>query len=156
MPRTLTPIPVGTPITDAGGMITTFFRQAWQLLVDGWQITSTVATASRTGLNANLATTALWTTLAAGNYRISYNFRRTTTDGVASSLQATLGWTQDVPLTQIFGADANDSISVGKQNGSILVYCDASTDITIAIAYSSTTPGNMKYRLDTTVEYLGG
>lgn len=155
MPQSLEPIPVGTPISDAQGRITTFFRLRWQTLIDGFQVSATKAVLNLTGQSAALVTTALQTTASAGPYRVSFGIRKTTIDGVSSSLQVTLGWTQDsVPLTETFAAVTADSVTIGKQNDARCVWADALTDLTIAVAYASNTPGQMKYRVDVTVEQL--
>jgi LDH2 family malate/lactate/ureidoglycolate dehydrogenase len=154
VPRSLTPIPADTPIVDKKGAINFFFRLAWQALIDAFQQVPTVAAIERLAQAAALVTTGLYTTRAAGLYRISWYLRKTVADGVSSSLTVTLGWTESaLALTEAAPALATDTVTA-QQSGSKLVYADESTDLTIAVAYASNTPGAMKWRLDASVEAL--
>lgn len=152
--RSLSPIPAGSSIVESIGTITTFFRLRWQELVDTFLIAPIVGSIQRgapspPSLTAALATTTIFTTLTAGLYEIGYYYRRTGIDGVSSSLQATVGWTENgVALTETAAANTNDSVTTGQQSGSKVVWADANTDLTIAIAYASNTPNLMAYRLD--------
>jgi LDH2 family malate/lactate/ureidoglycolate dehydrogenase len=154
VPRSLTPIPADTPIVDKKGAITFYFRLAWQSLIDAFQQVPTVAATEVLAQAAALVTTALYTTRAAGLYRISWYLRKTTADGVSSSLTLTLGWTETAfAQSEAQAAVAVDAVTA-QQSGQKVVYADESTDLTIAVAYASNTPGAMKWRLDASVEAL--
>lgn len=147
-------IPVGVAITDKDGVITLFFRLLWQQLIDGFVKTPTAATVERTNQGAVIATTSAYLVRAAGLYRVSYYTRKTVADGVSSSLTVTLGWTDHaVPLTEAGAALATDTVST-QQSGSKLIYADANSDITFAVAYASNTPGAMRYQIEVSVEQL--
>lgn len=158
MPKTLAPIPAGVAITldaqNLTGVITDFFRLRWQSLIDNFQTTPDVATQSWTGQVAALATTTLYTTKTAGYYRVSYYLDKTVADGVSSSLQVTVGWTEGGSArTSVFGALTTDSIGA-NQSGSVMVPCDGASALTIAVAYASNTPNKMTYRADAITEQM--
>lgn len=160
MPRSLTPIPAGVEITEGSGTITTFFRLAWQALVDSFQFSPSVASTQQgppatAALSAAVPTTSLFTTKQAGLYRISFYLRKTRIDGVNSSLQVTLGWVENgVALSETGAAVVPDSVTVGQQSGEKLVWADTATSLTIAIAYASNTPAQMQFRYDALVELV--
>lgn len=156
MPRALSPIPPGTAITDSQGLITIFFRLAWQILVDGFQSTPTVAAtgAEATGLTAAVVTTTLFNVLSAGMYRVSYTLAKTVADGVSSSLTVTIGWTDNgVAKTHVFAALTTDTVTA-VDAGSWTLHADANSLITYAIAYASNTPATMKYDAHLTAELM--
>ncbi len=154
MPRSLAPIPIDAPIADRIGAITLFFRLRWQELVDGFGVVPTRGLLSIADRNTALPATILYTTIAAAVYRVGYYIRKTAADGVASSLTVTIAWTEGgAPKTYVFGALAVDAIDA-KQSDFIEVPADAASDLTIAIAYVSTTPGNMHYIGVATCEQL--
>lgn len=159
MPRALPPIPSNTPIADGkDGTITTFFRLRWQELVDGWAQSGTIGSfvpPGGGGLTGALGTTSVYTTSATGLYRVSWYLRKTRADGVASSATLTLGWVdRDAqPLTFVAPALTLDSVTA-VQSGVILCRALQSSDITAAVAYSSTTAGQMRYDLEVRVEQL--
>jgi hypothetical protein len=155
MPRALGPIPLGAPIVERDGTITAFFRQRWQDVGDGWTETPTkqgVSLGARTGA---VATTAVWTTQQAGVYRVSWYLRKTRADGVSSSVAVTLGFVDvDGQALSITGGALTPD-SVGAWQGvTIPIRCLAPSDITIAVAYASATPGQMRYDLEVKVEFL--
>lgn len=154
MPSSLAPIPLGAQIVDTAGSITDFFRLRWQSLIDGFQLSATVADVQKLAQTAALVATAAFTTKAAAAYRITYYLRKTVADGVASSATVTLGWTETGVALTVSGAALVLDTVLAVQTGSALVWADGATDITYAVAYSSTTPNKMTYRLDVTVEQL--
>lgn len=155
MPRALSPIPLGVAITDDDGAITVFFRLRWEELINGFQIVPAVATVQALSQSAAIATTAAYTTTSAGLYRMSYYTRKTAADGVNSSLTVTVGWQESgVALTESAAALTADAITA-QQSGTKVMWADAATDITYAVAYTSNTPGNMHYRIDVSVERIG-
>lgn len=145
MPRSLSPIPPGVAITDGKGIITIFFRLAWQLLVDGFQISPTIAAVDLTGQTAGIATTNVYTTISGASYRFSYALAKTLADGVNSSLQVTLGWTENgVAKTKVFAALTTDTTTA--VDGQVWPFhADANSIVTYAIAYASNTPAKMTY-----------
>ena len=155
MPARLPYIPSGTKIVDKTGEITTFFRLLWQQLIDFSQYAPTAAVATKPSpQTANIPTENAYVTTVEGWYRVSYYMRKTAADGVSSSLTMTLGWTDHgTALTQSFAALTLDTTGA-FQSGSILVYCDAYSGITFAVAYASNTPGLMAYMSNVTVEQL--
>jgi hypothetical protein len=155
MARTLSQLPLGTPIVDTTGAINVFFRQVWETLRNSFGTVGTANTPlQKLNQNAALGTTKIHTTLAAGLYRLSYYVRKTAADGVSSSLTVTVSWVESgVTLTDSAAAIATDA-TTAQQSGTKLVWADAATDLTVAVAYSSNTPGNMKYRLDACAELL--
>lgn len=150
------PIPSSDPVLDGP-----YISGSWYRWLAG--ITGAVA-ATPTIFSAQIRLTdqhaAIPTTniplpgLSQGNYLVSYYARVTTADGVASSLQVTMGWTDpdgsisaaisDVPLTL-------DSITLPRSNV-YLADVKGNTPITYATAYSSNTPDQMRYKLNIVVQ----
>ena len=155
MPRTLGPIPSDTAITNPqSGGITNFFRLRWQELIDGLNVSSSASSATLTAQTDNITPTNAFVTKSAGLYRVSYYMRKTQADGVGSSLTFTYGWTdRGVPVTESEAALTLDT-TVAQQTGSKLVYADAASALTYAIAYSSSGPGQLVYTLSVTVEAI--
>jgi hypothetical protein len=155
MPQILGEIPISVPIVEEGGAITLFFRQRWQELRDRFVLSPTVASVPQTAQTAAIATTSAVVASAGGLYRVSYYMRKTAPDGVSSSLTFTWGWTESgLPLTESAAALTLDATNA-QQSGSKVLRSDANADLTFAIAYASSTPGQMAYRLDVVVEQLG-
>ena len=144
-PQSLPPLVQGHPIVDPDGSPTAFYLLRWQDLINSFTQTPTKAAIGATGLTAALSTTTIWTTLAAGDYQVGYYIQKTAPDGVSSSLTVTLGWTANgQALTRVFSALTLDSLAA-NQGEPIQVYADGLTDITIAVAYASNTPGTMTW-----------
>jgi hypothetical protein len=158
MPRALPPIPANTPIADVkDGTITTFMRLRWQQLVDGWAQTGATAAFSTVaaGQTAALPTTAVFTTPTPGVYRVTWFVRKTRADGAASSLTVTIGGVDldGQPLTYS-GAALTLDTTTAWQSDTKLLRCRAPSDLTVAVAYSSTTAGQMRYDLEVRVEQV--
>ena len=154
MPRTLSPIPVGSAIVDRDGTITIFFRLRWQELIAAYTQIPTLALVELTHQHATIPATSAYTTLSSGWYRVSYSIHKTVADGVASSLTVTLGWIRGgVALSQAFAALTTDT-TAAQQNDSIVVHADGATDIDYGIVYSSNTPDTMRFEVGVTVELL--
>lgn len=153
MARTLPPIPTETKIVDRFGAVTLFFMQVWETLRASFLVVAAAATLQLTEQSAAIATTAVYTTLSAGLYRLSYYVRKTAIDGVSSSLTVTLGWVEGIAQTEVQAALAADAVTA-QQTGNKVVWADANTDLTIAVAYASNTPAAMKFRLDALVEQI--
>src|SRR3954466_749853 len=95
MPQSLSPIPLNTQITDKNGRITSFFRLRYQQLIDSFTLTPTLARADALlAQNTSLGPIVVAVAKAAGTYRLSYYYRRTVIDGVASSLTFSWAWTE--------------------------------------------------------------
>lgn len=159
MPLTLDPIPLGQQITDQQGGITLFFRLRWEALRARFSLTPTVASVTTWNgsatLTAALASTALYLTLTAGLYRVTYFLRVTSPDGVSSAAQVTLGWTESgLALTKV-GTNLTGDTSGSYDTQSVLVQVDAPTNITIKTTYASNTPNKMIYELFAIVEQIG-
>jgi hypothetical protein len=155
MGRSLAPIPLGSPIVERDGTITAFFRQRWQDVGAGWTETPSVQQARRVAQTAALATTAVWTTTAAGMHRVSWYLRKTRADGVSSSATVTIGFVDLDGVALSYPGPALTLDSVGAWQGVIVpIRCGTPTDITAAVAYASATPGAMRYDLEVRVEYL--
>lgn len=155
MSRALAPLPTWQPIVEKDGTPTNYMLLRWEQLTDGFPQTPTQGGATLlTGQHASIATTSVFTTTSSGFYRISYYMRKTTADGVSSSLTFTYGWLdQGLSLTEAATALATDTTSA-QQSGSKVVYADAASDLTFAITYASNTPGTMQYEIGVTVEQL--
>jgi len=157
MPRALPPIPANTPIADPkDGTITTFMRMRWQQLVDGWAESGSVETLTPVlAKTAALVTTSVFTVFGTGDYRVTWYLRKTRADGVASSATVTIGFVDvdSQALTYTGPALTLDTVAAW-QSETKEVRCINSSDITVAVAYSSTTPGQMRYDLVVKVEQL--
>jgi hypothetical protein len=157
MPKQLSPIPADVAIVTREGLALLFFHLRWQELQDGINVVPAAGLLSYRGaaaLGAALGTTTIFTTRVAGRYRISYYTRKTVADGVSSSLTATIGWLEGgVPLTEA-GTVLNVDNTGQYDSKTRDVYADAGVNLTIATAYASNTPGNMRYSLDASVELL--
>ena len=124
------------------------------MIRDSMVRTPTEARISDSGQTAALATTTIRTTTLQADYEVGYYIQKTTADGVSSSLTVTLGWTANgVAQTRAFAALATDTTGA-NQSAVIPILADAATDITIAIAYASNTPGTMVYLYRASVKRL--
>ena len=154
MPRALTVIPQGVPITDSDGAITIFFRLLWNKLIIAFPQSPTVGSYAVSGQTAALPLTTLYTTTAAGLYRVSFIMRKTVADGVSSSLTLTIGWVRaGLALTAVGVALVTDTTSAYQQ-GSVFVRADAGTNLSISLAYASNTPAQMVYEVNAIAELM--
>jgi hypothetical protein len=118
-------------------------------------------------LSAALSTTTVFTTIQPGIYRVTWYCKKIANDGAASTSGAlTLAWTEVdstamsytcpafIPAGTVATQNATDSATItGTMIGvPLMINCAAATAITVAMAYSSGTPGNMKYNLHVHVE----
>lgn len=90
--------------------------------------------------------------LATGAYRISYYTRKTTADGVSSSLTITFSWTESAQALTVSGSTLTTDATTAVQSGSLVILRDASSPISYSTTYVSNTPGLMRYRLFILVE----
>lgn len=118
-------------------------------------------------LSAALGTTTVYTTVQPGIYRLTWYCKKVAADGAASTSGAlTVAYTEVDGTSMTITAPATISAgTIATQNATdsatttgvliglpIMINCQAATAITVAMAYSSTTPGNMKYNLHVNVE----
>lgn len=153
MARSLPPLVQAFAITDRLGRATLLFIRRWQDLIDGWAWVPTQTITAVAGQTAAIATTSVYTVQTAGRYRVSWYVRKTVADGAASSVTVTIGWTSDVALTASGPALTTDT-TTANQSGTLILPAAAASAITLATAYSSTTPNKMTYAIDVTVEAL--
>lgn len=126
-----------------------------------------VASFRSASLSAALGTTTIYTTVQPGIYRLSWYCKKVAADGAASTTGAlTVAWTEPdttamsytapavIPAGTVATQNATDSATItGTMIGiPIMLNCAAATIVTVAMAYSSTTPGNMKYNLHVALE----
>lgn len=121
-------------------------------------LTPTVANPGPSAVQAAaLAATAMYTVPAGtgGQFGVSWSVQRTQIDGVASTLQATISWTQGgITKSHVGRAMATDSLAADPTDAPIMISADSASDITIAVAYTVTTPGNCKYTYTPIVQRL--
>lgn len=155
MPPSTTIIPLETPITQKQGVITLFFRQAYEQLRQAVLYVSTLGNGyTASGLTAALSSAALQTTTVGGLYRVTYYMRKTVADGVSSSLTFTWHWTENgVPLSDSDAALTTDTTGAVK-SGTRLFYCDSSVGITFDVAYASNTQAKMTYEIWVRIEQV--
>lgn len=154
MPRTVAGIPVNAPIVNKDGTITTFFRLRWQSLIDGSAESSTIAHFNAEGQSAAVVTATLFTVVVSGRYRVTWYLRKRVPDGAGSSAQVTIGWSDHGQALLFTGANLVLDTAAAYQSSTLMLRSDASVDITIAVAYTSTVPGTMSYDIEVIVEYL--
>ena len=148
------PIPLKTQIVDQAGAITVFFRQRWEELRQ--QILGVAARGifSVAGKNAAIAGQVIYTVQTAGLYRVTFTARRTTADGVASTLTFTWhytdGGTPVSPAEAVNGTDSTGSLYTASR----LFPADANSNLTFDMAYTSNTPGQMVYKVSVTAEQV--
>jgi len=132
-------------------------------------VPSEYAAVNLTGQGAAITTTTLYAVPAsgAGQYRVSWNAKVTTADGVSSTLGAlTLVYTDPDSVVQTITAPASvaagtiATTSTGNSTTTVLLglpltlNCKASTNVTYAMAYVSNTPGQMQYNIHIILEKL--
>lgn len=118
-------------------------------------------------LTAALSTTTIFTTKEPGLYRLTWYCKKVAADGAASTTgPLTVAYTEvdttavslSAPAIVVAGTVATtNATDSATQTGvllglPIMLNCAAASVVSIAMAYSSTTPGNMKYNLHVTLE----
>lgn len=92
--------------------------------------------------------------LGAGTYEVWAYVRPTTADGVGSTIAVALGWTENaLALSKVVAQVTSDSV-LDAAVGAVRVTIDANSALTYATAYTSVTPGKMKYKLQFTVKAI--
>lgn len=108
-------------------------------------------------VTAAIPTTAIPTDgdLSAGLYRVSWIGEVLTAAGVSSDFQVTISWTSNGVSKQKVGALTNGNTTATYEANSVpLLYADAATPITFAVAYNSNPANAMVLRLSLTLERL--
>jgi hypothetical protein len=153
LPRSLVPIPPGVAIVEPRtGSISIFFRLAWQLLVDSFQITPTVDALDKTNQSAALVTTTLHLSTSGGRHDVHYSIVRTVNDGVSSSAQVTIGWVQNGVAKTFVATALTEASGLSYQGQAVPIFVDVNSAITIAVGYASNTPNAMHYECHADVE----
>lgn len=162
MPLALTSPPLQSPLTEPPSMgkqptylITRVWSDWFNGIVQRAQTASyAVASTTLTVQNASIGVTALVPSAAQGRYRVTVHARVTTVDGVASSLIPVISYTNGgVACTQSGAALTSNNTGL-PASWTFAVIADASTPISFATTYASTTPGQMKYTIDFLTEQL--
>lgn len=151
--------PVRDPLVDTAGMVTgnpwlTWLREI-RADIDAAPVGfSPVVVEAHT---ATIPTTAIPTdaALSAGVYRVSWAAKVVTVAGVASSFQITISWTWKTVTQQCVGTLKNGNLTTTYELSSVpLMYVDAATPITYALAYVSNPAAAMAFDLFLTLERL--
>lgn len=110
----------------------------------------TINRVSEPNLNAAVVTTDLaGAALVGGLYEAKAYQRIKTADGVSSSTQITIGWTDGgVIQSETFTALTGDTTTTKLTGASKTFRADPSTPITYAVSYASNTPAKMHYEID--------
>jgi len=105
--------------------------------------------------DATIATTAIDTpTLQNALYQATYSLRIVTPGTVSSSATLTLGWTTNsVSCSQAFTALTGNTTAT-QQSGMAVMFPDAATSVTYALAYASVGATAMTYDLDIRLDVL--
>lgn len=152
----LEPLYITDQIVNKDGTITERFRLLWQQLITGSVQVAAAITVSFLDQFAALAVSTLLTVTVAGPYRVSYYLRKTIPDGVSSSAQVTLSWTdQGAACSRTFTALTTDT-GTATAGDIVLLRVDANAPIEASVAYASNTPGVMHYDAVFTVEQVVG
>jgi hypothetical protein len=85
--------------------------------------------------------------LTEGLYNLWMYLRVTDPDGVSSSAQVTITWTNGGVTQTFVGTNVNGDTTTSKQQQVIPLYIDGNTAITYEVAYASNTPNAMHYEL---------
>lgn len=148
------PIPRLTPIVNKLGRINLFFRERWEEVRNATASVPARAIVELANQNASILTGLLFNTTQAGYYRVTFTARRTAVDGVASTLTFTWHWTDGgAPLSDTATVNATDTTG-SLYTGTRMFPCDASIGLTYDMAYTSNTPGAMKFKIGVTVEFI--
>lgn len=155
----LDPVPVLSPIGNIGQARIHPDYERWLALAQSiinnqpQQIGSTL---TLTAQAASIVSTSIpLPALTNGTYRVGAYLRVTTADGVSSSIQLTLGWTQgSQALTKAFSALTGDTVTTVDSVSLPFIQIDQGSALTYATTYASNTPGKMKYTLILAVEKI--
>lgn len=149
----IAPIPINSPVLNGKYLSGDYYQWLFQLQNRTQTGRQFIGSKVLTNQSAAITTTALaLPALVSGYYALSYYARITAADGVSSSLTVTLGWTESTIGLSLSGAPMTGNTTATVQAGNATVLIDGNTALTYATAYSSNTPGQMKYRLTVMVE----
>ena len=140
-----------TLVTGTRALMTT----AWTSWVTALWRKVSVGTFQRTEAEAAITASALDVLDGeAALVRISWVLRIARAASSSSSAQVTVGWTDGgQAMTSVAAAVTGNTVTSGQQ-GAVLVRRDPRTDVTVALAYSSTGATTMQYDLDVITEAL--
>jgi hypothetical protein len=118
-----------------------------------------------TTVAAAVAATTLATITTAGLYRVSWSQVINRAATTSSSLQTTIGWNNGTAKTSTFWLDASGGTTGtaadtsntlwSSRGNTFVIYCAASTTITVTIAYSSTGATTLRYIYTASAERVG-
>lgn len=146
----LSPIPRRSPITSIKTFIVDVLWDRWfNELLERVNLTpARIGSASVTGATAATAATAVnIQPIEAGIYQVNYTLSLTRAATVSSSLTPTIAWTFNGQSFSQSGAAMTGNTVTTQQNGVFTINCDASTDITYAVSYSSVGATSAQYAL---------
>jgi hypothetical protein len=150
-PRSIAPISSSDPQSIVTSDWLLWFFAIYGILTSSTQTVGTPLALTGQGAAIGLSTLTL-PALQNGRYRVSWYIHISAPDGAGSSVQLTIGFTQGAQaLTKTFPAITGDTLTTFDQ-ASMFILIDQNTGITYQTAYSSTTPGKMKYSLNIAVE----
>ena len=90
-----------------------------------------------------------------GLYRVSWYLRITRADPVSSSVTVGVSFVDVDGVALGYSGAALTGNAVNWWQGVVVpIRCGAPTDITVAVAYDSGTPGALRYDLEVSVEFL--
>lgn len=142
----VSPLYIGSVIVDKVGAINLYFLQRWEEVRLAFGFVAAKAIVQATTQSASIVGALILTTTIAGVYRIAFSARRTAVDGVGSTLTATIHYLDGgVPVSIPFPVNNTDTTG-SVYYGSVDVPVDAISNITFDQAYTSVTPGLMKFK----------
>lgn len=154
MSAPLDPIPIYAEVVPGGTLTSDWFRWLYQVWLRVKNATQMVKAITLIAQGAAIATTAAYSVVQTGTYRISYVMRVTTAATTSSSLTMTITWRDNaVTQTQAFAALTGNTTTT-QQNDSLFVKADSATSITYAVAYASVGGTAMVYKLDVVTEFV--
>lgn len=136
-------------VTGARALMTS----AWTAWITALWRQVSVGSLHRTSAAAAITATALDVLDGeAALVRVSWVLRITQAATVSSSATVTIAWTDGGQAMSSSGAAVTGNTVSSGQSGSVLVRRDRRTDVTVALAYSSTGATPMQYDLDVITE----
>lgn len=151
------PLPIYDRLVDKNGLITDPWLQSWTVQRQDQQRSATVlpsGTVLLTAQNASIGSTVLSASITAGLYRVTYQVRKTTADGVSSSITVSFGWPDLTQALTFSGAALTTDAVTAWQSGTFMAYVDDGGPVTYSTTYASNTAGLMKYALRLAIERI--
>ncbi len=151
------PIPYNDDLTKDNQITDEWSRWLTQTLLPQVQNAPTRVENYTTGLagsNASGPLTPLGSVQIAGQFRYNHYLQILSPDGGGSGAQVTLTWTfGGIVQQQVFAAN-NGDLTTTHEGITYVIHVDAGTPVSIAVAYTSTTPGLMAYYYAAQLELL--